>query len=190
MSNLCAPGSAGCPVRAGGILPGRKSPAVGPRACEDVVLVSRVVNAADLIEPFGDGGFLADLVTVVVEVFDVRGDQQTFGVVPRPSPDPIACVHGRLAAQGRCTRGRRARCDLPNLRRWRAPDSARRRPQARQDCRPCPFPGCSRRTLSRTSCRPSRAIEERLDCRPRQLSRTAPSVGRQRRRSREAQHTH
>src|SRR5687768_3363497 len=87
--------AAGCPVTAREVLAPRIGRSVRAGSGEDVVHVGRVTGAVHLIELFRHGGGFTDLDGVVVKVLDVRRDQQSFGVVPRPGADPIACIHRR-----------------------------------------------------------------------------------------------
>src|SRR5687767_15143064 len=69
MANLRPPGAARRPVRTGEVATVQERPPVRPRAGKDVVHVWRVTYTVDFVEPFGDGGLLADLAFGAVKLF-------------------------------------------------------------------------------------------------------------------------
>jgi hypothetical protein len=84
------------PVVAGFVVPRRKGAAVGLRAGQRIVLVWSVAEAVDDVALLGQVGLLSKIV-VAVQLIDILGDHHAFGVLPRPAPDTVARIDGRLA---------------------------------------------------------------------------------------------
>jgi hypothetical protein len=53
---------------------------------------------AHRIQLLGHGRFLADVIRAAVQLVEIRGDEQAFGVVPGALTDSVAGIHGRLPA--------------------------------------------------------------------------------------------
>src|SRR5215204_6168284 len=88
------------PVLAGHVGVACDCPTVGRGPGQNVVHVRRVAAAVDGLALLAQRGLLVDLVSGAVKVVDVLRDRLALGVHPRPAPDAIARVDGRLPAGG------------------------------------------------------------------------------------------
>src|SRR5436190_1181767 len=92
------------PVAAGHVFAAGESRAVRFRAGKDVVLVRRVAAPVDDVSFFGQRGLLVEVV-FAVQLGNVAGNDDSFGVLPRTVADAIARVD--------CLRaGRRTRAEI------------------------------------------------------------------------------
>jgi hypothetical protein len=99
MSDLNRAIAAAGPVVAGLVITWRIRSAVGLRAGEDVVLVRGIAAGGHDVAFFSQRRFLVEVV-VAVELGDVFRDDDALDVLPRPAPDAVPGVDGRLPRRG------------------------------------------------------------------------------------------
>src|SRR5262245_27338499 len=90
------------PVLAGAVVAAGKGGAVGLRSRQHVVTVRRIAGAVDHLALLGKRGLLAEIVAGAVQVGDVLGDDDAFGVLPRALADAVLCIDSRLAVGCLC----------------------------------------------------------------------------------------
>src|SRR4029453_9365076 len=88
---------AACPITACHIFAAWKCPTVRLRAGEYVMHVRFITAGVDLITFFAQRGFFVEIIVVAVEIVDVFGDDDAFGILPRTFANAITGVDGRLA---------------------------------------------------------------------------------------------
>src|SRR6266404_6070332 len=108
------------PVLAGTVVAGGECGAVRLRSRDYVVAVRRIEATVDDLALLAQRGLLGEIVRAV-QLGDILGDHDAFGILPRPLADSVARIHRRLAvgrlrreisAPGFCAGTRRLRQGL------------------------------------------------------------------------------
>src|SRR4030095_1304303 len=87
---------AACPITARHIVAAWKCPTVRLRAGEYVMHVGFIAAGVDLIASLAQRSFFVEIIVVAVEIVDVFGDDDAFGILPGTFANAITSVDGSL----------------------------------------------------------------------------------------------